>query len=92
MMVKTLLGQYEYLESRRYAGDLVAVDTLLDLQSAIVQAKLNERQSSFIHLYYVQGYTGDEIGAMHGTSRGNVNNILRRAENRIQTIYDGWIN
>lgn len=90
MNVKHILNQYEHLESRRYAGCLDAVDTLLDLWDAIEKARLTPIQSTYLHLYYVQGYTGNEIGELYGTGRNSVGNTLRRAETRIQAVYDGW--
>lgn len=90
MNVKKILVQYENLESRRFAGNLDATDTLLDLAHAIEVAELTKTQKAYIHYFYVQGFTGEEIGKMFGTTRSSVNDTLRRAEKRIQTVYDGW--
>ena len=90
MNVRSTLSKFEYLESRRYGGDLEAADTLMDLQRAIDHSKLSSRQRLFIHQYYVLGLTGDEIGMIHGIGRHGVANVLRRAERKIQRIVDKW--
>lgn len=90
MNVKHLLRTYEELESRRFNGDLVAVETLIDLEYAIDRAGLSARQRHYIHDYYVLGYTGDEIGIIDGVGRQAVRNVLKRAEDAIQKIYDKW--
>lgn len=90
MKVSVLLHNYEEYESRRYNGDLHATDTLIDLERAIDLAGLSARQRHYIHDFYVLGYTGEEIGEVEGIGRQAVRNVLKRAETKIQRIYDEW--
>lgn len=90
MNVRSTLNQFEQIESRRYNGSLDASDTLMDLQRAIDATPLTSRQRTYLHLFYVLGMTGDEIGERHNVGRNGVANVLRAAERKIQSTVDGW--
>lgn len=90
MNVRFVFQQFEYLESRRYKGDLTASDTLMDLQRAIDATELTDRQRIYLHKFYVLGMTGADIAKEYGIGRNGVSNVIRKAERKIQTIIDGW--
>ena len=90
MNVKSVFHQFEHLESQRYNGNLDAVDTLMDLQRAVDATPLTGRQRTYLHMFYVLGMTGDEIGQRFNVGRNGVANVIRNAERKIQSTVDGW--
>jgi DNA-directed RNA polymerase specialized sigma24 family protein len=91
LYVEALLDHYRRMEGRtEYRGDYGAVDTLIDLETAIGLANLSGRQSDAIRLVNLYGYTHDEASKELSTSRPNVSQRHKEAVRKIADIYRQW--
>ena len=87
---KAILSNLHTLKERRYVGDLDASDTLIDLQTAISNAKLTERQLEALHLVYGKDLTQAKVGERMGVKQDAISKLTERAERKIDVTYEKW--
>ena len=85
-----MLGDYNALINRQYAGDYDATVILVDLKKAIEMAGLTERQSEALRLVYVEDLTQEEAGKRMGVNRIVVLEHIDKALEAISDIYYYW--
>lgn len=73
-----------------YNGDYKAVEILLDLDTAIKEADLTDRQLEVLRLYYVSGFEHKEIGDKLGIHRSTVSHYVRNAIKKIAKVFADW--
>lgn len=95
--VHTLLNDLHVFRERRFLdADYTACDILIDLMSAIKQAKLTKRQRNALYLVYERELSLEETARVMGTNRGNVHKFLwgvgayKGALERIADVYREW--
>ncbi|NYV67580.1 DUF134 domain-containing protein [Bacillus sp. Gen3] len=88
--VKLLLGDYNALTQRRYAGDYAACDILIDLETAIERAGLTDRQREALRLVFVGEYTQVETAQALGVSKQTVNRLIAVAAAKVARVYEAW--
>ncbi|WP_079516544.1 sigma factor-like helix-turn-helix DNA-binding protein [Rossellomorea marisflavi] len=88
--VEALLEHLDGLQEKRNMGMYHLSDELLDLEHAIKDADLTDRQLAAIELYFAQGYTQHEAAPMLGVSRQMVAKHLESAIRKIANIYEQW--
>lgn len=87
---KAILTNIHALRERRYVGDVGAIDTLLDFDTAVKHAKLTKRQAEAIRLKYDEGLTQREAAEKLGRTREDVKMALSEAITKLDDIYEMW--
>ena len=75
------------LEALQARGDMSALDTLMDMDSAISRAVLTPRQQYVYQLRYVDGYSQREISTLLEITQQRVSKILIAVETEIARAY-----
>lgn len=88
--VRLLLGDYNSLCQRQYAGDYDAVVILVDLATAIELAGLTDRQRQALALVYEEEYTQVETADELGISKQTVNRLISVATAKVARVYEAW--
>lgn len=87
---KAILQNYSTLQERRFLGDIVAIEELVDLERAIELADLTERQKEAIHYRYILDYTQEKCAEILGISRITFLEHERMALEAINEVYVMW--
>lgn len=87
---RAILNNWHALKERRYAGDMDAIDTLLDFETAISIANLTSRQLTALSLVYMEDLTQTSAGKRMGISRQSVGELVNRAGLRLDDVYAKW--
>ena len=87
---KAILQNYMSLRERRFLGDIVAIETLIDLERAIELAELTDRQKEAIQLRYMLDYTQEKCAEILGISRITLLEHERLALEAINEVYAMW--
>lgn len=85
-----ILQNYISLVERRFLGDMVAIDTLIDLERAIELAELTERQKETIYYRYMRGFSPKESAEKIGIARTTLVEHEQMAINAINEVYIMW--
>lgn len=88
--VKKLLRDRHHIGSARFLGDYSAVDTLVDLNSAISSAGLTERQAESVAWVYGVDLTQAEAAKAMGISQPTVKQSVDEAAEKIAVVYRKW--
>lgn len=89
--VQALLRDQDRIAAERYNGNYAACDILLDLATALADARLSKRQAETLRLMYGkrQMTQAEAAGAM-GITQKNVSVHLAGATAKIARVYLGW--
>jgi DNA-directed RNA polymerase specialized sigma24 family protein len=88
--VKALLRDRRRISSARFTGDYNACDILIDLNSAIYNAGLTERQTEAIAWVYGVDLTQKDAAEIMGIAQKNVSEAIDRAAESIAAVYARW--
>lgn len=89
--VASLLKDIHRLRERRFhAGDYSASDLLLDIQSAIDNAKLSNRQRLALYYVYELDLTQKDAAVQMTVTREAVTQLIGGAVERIAGVFSGW--
>jgi DNA-directed RNA polymerase specialized sigma24 family protein len=90
ILVKALLEFNEELLERKHTGRWNLVDELVDLDHAISQAGLTDKQRESVRLVYGESKLHAEVGEELGTSKQNVSLHIQAAIRKIAKVYENW--
>lgn len=77
-------------EQAYYTSNFDIIDTIVDMEILLKKAKLTKTQKDVFNLYFIQGYTLDEIAKLHNyTTQATFNNI-KRSKDKIRKILKIW--
>lgn len=88
--VKLLLRDRHRISSARFRGDYAASDILLDLNSAIYNAGLTERQTEAVALISGFDLTQEEAARVMGVLRQTVAELYDKAAEKLAAVYRKW--
>lgn len=88
--VRALLRDRAHLGALREKGDMNAADILIDLDRAITEADITDRQAMAIALVYGLDVTRGQAAEELGVSRQAVNELIWAAAKRIASVYREW--
>lgn len=88
--VEALLEHYDSVSQKRDEGAYHLSDELLDLEHAIKDAELTDRQRESIELTFGQGYEHHEAARVIGVERSVVTRHCAAAIRKIASIYEQW--
>ena len=87
MAAERLLNDIHLIRELRYSrGDYVASDMIMDLDNAILDAELTDRQLEAVRLYYIEGLEQKEIVHKLGISQQAISLRLSKAIEKIASI------
>lgn len=87
---KAILQTLPELDTRRYAGDIAASDTLVDFAAACKKANLTELQKEAIALIYVEGHTQQSAADLLGVERSTLAKRANSGTAALEEIYTYW--
>lgn len=88
--VKKLLRDRHHISSAQFLGDYNAVDTLVDLSSAIASAALTNKQAESIAWVYGADLTQKDAAEIMGIARTTLNESIDMASEKIAAVYRKW--
>jgi predicted DNA-binding protein (UPF0251 family) len=88
--VKALLRDRHRIGSARFTGDYNACDILIDLNSAIYNAGLTERQTEAIAWVYGVDLTQKDAAEIMAVSREAITQFIGEAASRIAAVFARW--
>lgn len=89
--VTALLEDWEQLLIRPFdRGDYGVIDLILDMQVAVANAELTDKQWQAIDLVLIKGYTQQEVGDMEGVSQQSIQKRVFSATKKIAEVYHYW--
>lgn len=88
--LRMLLEDYYKLRERRYKGDYAICDVLLDLQLAIREAGLTDRQRLALYLTFHKQLTPDEGAEEMKITRYGFDKHVNGGLKRIAAVFQRW--
>lgn len=91
---KTVYSTFKNLpmlrEQAYYTSNFDVIDTIVDMDILLKRAKLTKTQREAFNLYFIQGYTYEEIAKKQGyTTQATFNNI-KRSKDKIRRVLKIW--
>ncbi|CEN30862.1 RNA polymerase sigma factor [[Clostridium] sordellii] len=92
---KHVFNTFKYLPSIReqvfYTSNFSLIDTLIDMEILLEKSKLTPYQYEIFLLYYIEGYTLQEIANMYGHYNHNTpRDTIKRIKKKISKVLDSW--
>lgn len=88
--IDLLLRHLPYMQERRYNGDYAASDVLMDMETAISQADLTDRQRQVLRLVYFEDMKQRDVAISLGITAPSVNLYKRLLEQKIAAVFERW--
>ncbi|MGL5692447.1 MAG: sigma factor-like helix-turn-helix DNA-binding protein [Peptostreptococcaceae bacterium] len=74
-----------------YTSNFSLIDTLMDMDILLKESKLTQYQYEIFLLYYIEGYTLQEIANMYGHYNHNTpRDTIKRIKSKISKVLDSW--
>jgi DNA-directed RNA polymerase specialized sigma24 family protein len=90
ILVKALLEFNEELLERKHTGRWNLVDELVDLDHAISQAGLTDKQRESVRLVYGENMEQQEVADRIGIGQPRVHKHIQAAIRKIAKVYENW--
>ncbi|PHD57688.1 sigma factor-like helix-turn-helix DNA-binding protein [Bacillus wiedmannii] len=88
--IDLLLRHLPYMQERRFDGDYAASDILIDLETAISQADLTDRQRQVLRLVYFEDMKQRDVAISLGITAPTVNLYKRLLAQKIAAVFERW--
>ncbi|RCL15123.1 sigma factor-like helix-turn-helix DNA-binding protein [Bacillus cereus] len=88
--VDLLLRHLPYMKERRFNGDYDASIVLIDLETAISQADLTDRQRQVLQLVYFEDMKQRDVAISLGITAPTVNLYKRLLAQKIAAVFEKW--
>ncbi|MDA2638233.1 sigma factor-like helix-turn-helix DNA-binding protein [Bacillus cereus] len=88
--VDLLLRHLPYMKELRYNGDYDASIVLLDLETAISNADLTDRQRQVLRLVYFEDMKQTQVAVEMGITAPTVNLYKRLLAQKIAAVFERW--
>lgn len=88
--IKFLLRQFHTFQAKQYKGDYGAVVLLTDLEIAVKQANLTDRQRKVFRLVFVADLTQSEAGACLNISQQAIEMAVKAGIRKVADVYEIW--
>jgi DNA-directed RNA polymerase specialized sigma subunit len=90
ILVKALLEFNEELLERKHTGRWNLVDELVDLDHAISQAELTDKQRKIVSLSFAEGLPQKDVGRRLNCGQDVVSRQVRASIRKIAKVYENW--
>lgn len=88
--VDLLLRHLPYMKERRFNGDYDASIVLLDLETAVANADLTDRQRQVLRLVYFEDMKQRDVAISLGITAPTVNLYKRLLAQKIAAVFERW--
>lgn len=88
--IDLLLRHLPYMQERRFNGDYAASDILIDLETAISNADLTDRQRQVLQLVYFEDMKQRDVAISLGITAPSVNLYKRLLAQKIAAVFERW--
>lgn len=88
--IDLLLRHLPYMQERRFNGDYAASDILIDLETAISNADLADRQRQVLRLVYFEDMKQRDVAVSLGITAPTVNLYKRLLAQKIAAVFESW--
>ncbi|PGB24784.1 hypothetical protein COM06_20005 [Bacillus toyonensis] len=88
--VDLFLRHLPYMDERRYNGDYDASIVLLDLETAVANADLTDRQRQVLRLVYFEDMKQRDVAISLGITAPTVNLYKRLLAQKIAAVFERW--
>ncbi|PEA75096.1 sigma factor-like helix-turn-helix DNA-binding protein [Bacillus wiedmannii] len=88
--IDLLLRHLPYMQERRFNGDYAASDVLMDMETAISQADLTDRQHQVLRLVYFEDMKQRDVAVSLGITAPTVNLYKRLLAQKIAAVFERW--
>ncbi|WP_447622787.1 sigma factor-like helix-turn-helix DNA-binding protein [Bacillus cereus] len=88
--IDLLLRHLPYMQERRFNGDYTACDILIDLETAISNADLTDRQRQVLRLVYFEDMKQRDVAISLGITAPTVNLYKRLLAQKIAAVFERW--
>ncbi|PEU21355.1 hypothetical protein CN526_27125 [Bacillus wiedmannii] len=88
--IDLLLRHLPYMQERRFNGDYAASDVLMDMETAISQADLTDRQRQVLRLVYFEDMKQRDVAISMGITAPTVNLYKRLLAQKIAAVFERW--
>lgn len=88
--IDLLLRHLPYMRERRYNGDYDASIVLLDLETAISNVDLTDRQRQVLRLVYFEDIKQTQVAVEMGITAPTVNLYKRLLAQKIAAVFERW--
>lgn len=74
-----------------YTSNYLMIDILMDMESLLKESNLTDYQNDIFRLYYIEGYTLQEIADMYGHYNHNTpRDTIKRIKKKINKTLERW--
>ncbi|HDR5278096.1 TPA: sigma-70 family RNA polymerase sigma factor [Bacillus thuringiensis] len=88
--IDLLLRHLPYMLERRFKGDYAASDVLMDMETAVANADLTDRQRQVLRLVYFEDMKQRDVAISLGITAPTVNLYKRLLAQKIATVFERW--
>ncbi|TKH55936.1 sigma-70 family RNA polymerase sigma factor [Bacillus cereus] len=88
--IDLLLRHLPYMQERRFNGDYAASDVLMDMEAAISNADLTDRQRQVLRLVYFEDMKQRDVAISLGITAPTVNLYKRLLAQKIAAVFERW--
>ncbi|WP_157349623.1 sigma factor-like helix-turn-helix DNA-binding protein [Bacillus sp. EE-W1] len=88
--IDLLLRHLPYMQERRFNGDYAACDILIDLETAISNADLTDRQRQVLRLVYFEDMKQTQVAGLVGVTQQMVALYTRLIPQKIAAVFEKW--
>ncbi|MDA1545842.1 sigma factor-like helix-turn-helix DNA-binding protein [Bacillus cereus group sp. TH253LC] len=88
--IDLLLRHLPYMQERRFNGDYAASDVLMDMETAISNADLTNRQRQVLRLLYFEDMKQTQIAGLLGIKQQTVDLYKRLLAKKIAAVFERW--
>ncbi|ARO60166.1 Uncharacterized protein B5E38_2641 [Bacillus cereus] len=88
--IDILLRHLPYMQERRFNGDYAASDVLMDMETAISQADLTDRQRQVLRLVYFEDMKQRDVAILLGITAPTVNLYKRLLAQKVAAVFERW--
>ena len=86
--IDLLLRHLPYMQERRFNGDYAASDVLMDMETAISNADLTDRQRQVLRLVYFEDMKQRDVAISLGITAPTVNLYKRLLAQKIAAVFE----
>ncbi|OUA56832.1 sigma factor-like helix-turn-helix DNA-binding protein [Bacillus thuringiensis] len=88
--IDLLLRHLPYMQERRFNGDYAAADILIDLETAISNADLTDRQRQVLRLVYFEDMKQRDVAISLGITAPTVSLYKQLLAQKIAAVFEFW--
>lgn len=86
------MSNKEKLQEGLYYSGLNQLEVLMDMELMLEEAKLTEKQSQVVRLYYFKQYTQEEVSQVMGITQQAVLDHIKKVKLKIKKVLERWAN